>query len=126
MKKILLLLFPLLMLVLGSACKKNELGGKSTIKGVVMHHTKIIPGARVYIKFDATDFPGDDVSKYDSYVDADQDGNYSFKVYKGEYYLYGVGKDYAIAAPYDVVGGVAVKVRTKETITKTVAVTEGD
>ena len=41
-----------------TACKKNQLGGKSTLKGVVAHHGKPIPNAVVYIKFNTSEFPG--------------------------------------------------------------------
>ena len=110
-----------------AACKKNELGGKSTIRGTVMHHTKAIANATVYIKFDATDFPGADVSKYDAKVSADISGGYEIPaIYKGNYYLYAVGEDFDIPPPYQVVGGIPVKVRRNETITINVPVTEGD
>ena len=59
-----------------AACKKNELGGKSTIRGRVSHHDKAIANATVYIKFDAEDSPGTDLSKYDAHVKADVGGDY--------------------------------------------------
>ena len=33
------------------SCKKNQLGGKSSLKGVVNHHGKAIANAIIYIKF---------------------------------------------------------------------------
>ena len=60
-------------------CKKNQLGGKSDIKGKVMHHDLAIPNARVYIKYNATEFPGADVSVYDDKVTADANAHYEFK-----------------------------------------------
>lgn len=104
------------------SCKKNQLGGKSTVKGAVVHHAKIIPNATVYIKFNAKEFPGADVSLYDESVKADHHGSYSFKCYKGDYYLYGVGYDSAISKP--VLGGIPVHIRNKETVEADVAVTE--
>lgn len=108
------------------SCKKNKIGGDASIDGVVMHHTKIIANASVFIKYNATEFPGNDTNIYDSKVRADKDGKFNFKVYKGKYYIYAFGYDYAIAAPYHVVGGVPVKLRDKEKVNITVPVTEGD
>ena len=107
-----------------ASCKKNEIGGKSTIKGHVSHHSRAIAYSAVFIKFNATEFPGADTTKYDSKVRADADGNYSFKVYKGDYYLYGFGFDYTIPSPYHVVGGLHVHIRNRETVDTDVAVTE--
>lgn len=104
------------------SCKKNQLGGASTIQGRVVHHEKAISHSRVYIKFNAKEFPGTDVSLYNASVEADHHGNYSFKCYKGDYYLYGVGYDSAISKP--VVGGIPVHIRNNETVDADVAVTE--
>ena len=103
-------------------CKKNALGGSSTIKGVVMHHSAFIPYSRVYIKFNAKDLPSLDTNAYDSHVSADASGNYSFKCYKGDYFLFGYGFDHSINLP--VKGGVAVHIRNDETVNTTVPVTE--
>lgn len=109
------------------SCKKNELGGKSSIKGKVVHHSKAIPNAIVYIKFDSKESAGTDVSKYDTKVTADANGNYEIpSLYKGDYYLYAVGEDFATPPPYIVNGGVPVNLRTKESIGIDVPVTEGD
>jgi hypothetical protein len=112
----------LLTSVLFWSCKKNQPGGNSTIKGRVMHHERIIPNAIVYIKFNAKEFPGENSSDYDTSVHADAGGNYSFKCYKGDYYLYGFGYDSSIAK--NVVGGLPVHIRNKETVETDVAVTE--
>jgi hypothetical protein len=112
----------LLILFFSLSCKKNQLGGKSTVKGKVMHHEKIIPNAIVYIKFNAKEFPGEDASNYSTSVRADNEGSYSFKCYKGDYYLYGVGFDNSINKA--VVGGLPVHIRNKETVEVDVAVTE--
>jgi hypothetical protein len=105
------------------SCKKNKLGGSSTIKGKVAHHSKPIPFARVFIKFKAKDYPGADTTSYDDKVVADADGNYSIKCYKGDYYLYGYGSDNAITPPL-VTGGLHVHIRKGETSNTDVAVTE--
>jgi hypothetical protein len=121
-----LMLFLLTALVSIAACKKNGTGGKATIKGIVAHHSQAIPGATVYIKYDALDFPGSDVSKYDSNVSAGGDGSYEIKnLLPGDYYLYGVGFDIANSEP--VFGGVPVKIRRsdkKRTLEVNVAVVE--
>lgn len=106
-----------------TSCKKNQLGGSSTITGTVVHHSKAIPYATVFIKFNEKDFPGADTTKYDDKVRADANGVYSIKCYKGNYYLFGYGKDNAITPPL-VVGGLSVKVRKNETVKIDVAVTE--
>jgi len=127
MKKIILCTVLLLGSLLLVTCKKNQLGGKASVKGRVLHHSLPIPDAYVYIKYNATEFPGDDYSKYDTYVKADSEGNYEINnFYKGDYYLFAMGYDYTIAAPYLVKGGLAVSVRNKEHLTKDIAVTEGD
>lgn len=127
MKKSILYLVLIIGLAGFWACKKNQLGGKASVKGTVAHHSKPIPNAYVYIKFNAKEFPGDDYSKYDTYVKADSEGHYEIdNFYKGDYYLYGEGYDYSIAAPYIVKGGLSVSVRNKEHLNKDIAVTEGD
>jgi len=101
------------------ACKKNQLGGKSDIKGKVMHHDVAIPFARVYIKYNATEFPGPDVSIYDTYLDADLNGNFEIKkIYHGQYYFYAVGSDPSVSAvANNVKGGVGLKVKMFKEIT---------
>jgi hypothetical protein len=78
----------------------------------------------VYIKYNTTEFPGDDYSKYDTYVQADANGNYSIPFYKGTYYVYGYGLDMSIPAPYIVKGGLSISIRNRENLTKDIAVTE--
>jgi hypothetical protein len=122
MKKIFLItLLPVLFLY---SCKKNQLGGKSTVTGVVAHHNKKIPNAVVYIKFNATEFPGADVNSYDTHIQSDVNGSFSFMCYKGDYYLYAIGNDFDIKAPYIVKGGVPVSIRNNEKVDVIVAVTE--
>jgi len=122
--------FPLLLLIFSVSvfysCKKNQLGGNAIVRGKVVHHSKAIAGARVFIKFNAQEFPGQDTTLYDEKVLTDANGNFTFFCYKGEYYLYGYGHDLAIDPPYVVVGGVPLKIRTKETVDLQIAVTEGD
>ena len=106
------------------ACKKNQVGGKATLKGVVAHHGKPIPNAVVYIKFNTSEFPGDDGTTYNTSVTADAQGNYSIDFYKGTYYVYAVGLDMDIPYPYKVSGGLSISIRNREHLTKDIAVTE--
>jgi hypothetical protein len=124
MKTICKITFVLALLFSFAACKKNQIGGKASVKGVVAHHGKPIPNARVFIKYGTTEFPGEDYTNYDTYVDADADGNYKVQLYKGSYYLFAKGYDMAIPAPYLVIGGLSVSVRNKENLTKDIAVSE--
>lgn len=123
MKKILLYLLSFLFLI-PLACRKNQLGGKSSVSGFVKHHSKSIAFASVFIKFDAKEFPGSDTTIYDAKLRADENGAYTFSCYKGNYYLYSHGYDYAIPAPHIVVGGTPVNVRMNENVDLNIAVTE--
>jgi hypothetical protein len=106
-----------------TSCKKEGMGGKSTVKGYVKHHSVFIPNATVYIKYGATEFPGADISVYNTSVQADASGYYEIKnLQKGHYYLYGVGVDAGISE--NVYGGISVSLRRKEVIEKDVFVVE--
>lgn len=107
-----------------AACKKNQVGGKATLKGVVAHHNKPIPNAVVYIKYNTSEFPSDDGTTYNTSVTADDQGNYSIDFYRGTYYVYAIGLDMDIPYPYKVRGGLSVSIRNKEHLTKDIAVTE--
>jgi hypothetical protein len=119
-----LFFFTAIVLLLLVSCKKNELGGKSSITGKVLHHSKAVARAAVFIKFNAKEFPGADTTVYDEKVMADENGNYSINCYKGNYYLYGFGYDFAIPAPYIVDGGIPVSIRNREDLIKDLAVGE--
>lgn len=94
------------------ACVKEGPGGKCVIKGSVKHHDSLIPGATVYIKYNATESPGDDITKYDASVNANSAAYYEFAdLRKGDYYLFAVGFDSSINQP--VYGGIPVKLKTK-------------
>lgn len=94
------------------SCYKPGPGGKAVIKGVVKYRTKPIPGATVYIKYGAKEFPGNNVTYYDASVNADASANYEFdNLRKGDYYLFGVGYDTAIALT--VSGGIYSQITSK-------------
>lgn len=114
----------LILLFSFGSCKKNQTGGKGSLKGTVKHHDKPIPDAYVYIKFGSSEFPGDNYKLYDTFVQADSYGNYSISFYKGTYYVYAVGRDLDIPSPYEVKGGMSVSLKNKENVVKDIAVTE--
>ena|ERR1035437_8376714 len=121
-KTSIIILFGLL-LISFSACHKEGVGGKSSVSGSVMHHSKLIPNAIVYIKYGATEFPGADVSLYDASVLTGADAHYEFKdLRKGDYYLYGVGNDNSI--PGIVTGGIGIKLKYNKTTSTDVPVVE--
>ncbi len=106
------------------SCKKNQLGGDALIEGNMAHHGKGIGKGTIFIKYNAAEFPGKDTNLYDAKIKPDSEGNFSVKVYKGQYYLYGLGLDFGIPAPYIVDGGVPVKIRAKEVVKINLPVTE--
>lgn len=125
MKSLIIQIFTFCLLLLFiSSCKKNQTGGKATLEGVVAHHGVPIPDAYVYVKFKSAEFPGEDYTDYDTYVKADSEGRYKINFYKGTYYIFAMGYDYSIPAPYIVKGGLSVSLRNREHLTKDIAVTE--
>lgn len=102
-----------------SSCIKEGPGGKASIKGTVKHHSKLIPGSVVYIKYGATDSPGSNVTYYDASVNADVNAYFEFTDLKrGDYYLFGVGYDSSIVQ--DLSGGVPIKIKSKTEVIETV------
>lgn len=125
MKKVLtsffLYLVPIVFLTM--SCHKEGIGGKSSVDGIVNHHSKPIPNAVVYIKYGATDFPGTNVNAYDDHTTADANARYEYyNLRMGNYYLYAVGYDNSIFQT--VSGGVAVKLNYDKSYTTDVPVTE--
>jgi hypothetical protein len=109
MKKILLFLSVLTLI----SCKKNSTGGQATISCTVLHHTRVIPNATVYIKYGAKEFPGKDPSAYSDHKQADANGHVDFTGLRyGDYYLYGVGYDSSILLP--VTGGDHLNIKWSE------------
>ena len=96
------------------ACTKPGTGGKAKIAGHVKHHEVHIPSAEVYIKYDATEFPGINLSVYDNQTTAGStDGYYEFvEMNKGDYYLYARGYDGSISEV--VTGGTPVEIKGKK------------
>ena len=106
------------------SCTKPGTGGKGSIKGIVKHVDKPIPGSVVYIKYGAKTSPGTDVTFYDESVNVDASANYVFPDLKrGNYFLFAVGFDSAITKT--VSGGIPVVIKNKtETVQIDVPVTE--
>ena len=109
--------------ILFISCHKEGTGGKSSVSGLVRHHSMVIPNCTVYIKYGTKDFPGTNVSSYDSYVTVDGSGHYEIKdLRRGDYYLYGTGYDNTIMET--VSGGVGVTLRYNKNSDIDVPVTE--
>ena len=110
--------------VLLFSCGKEGPGGKAAIQGYVKHHSALIPGAVVYIKYGAKDSPGTNVTYYDASVTADSKAHYEFvDLRAGDYYLFSVGFDSSIVMP--VSGGIPVIIKSKtQTVITDVPVTE--
>lgn len=121
--KLLMAVFAALLAFAFSSCHKEGLGGNGSITGTAAHHGKPIPNCVMYLKFNTQDFPGERPSDYDANVTADANGVFTFpKVYKGDYYLYGIGFDNSLGQV--VRGGVPVKVKRNKVTTQDVPVTE--
>lgn len=106
-----------------SSCYKEGSGGKSIVNGYVSHHSHRVANAIVYIKYDAVEFPGTDISKYDASVSADASAHYELKdLRKGDYYLYAVGYDNAIMET--VTGGIGIQLKYNKTTSSDIPVME--
>lgn len=100
-----------------ASCKKAGIGGNNTIAAFPRHHGKSIPGAMIYIKYNAKEFPGEDLSVYDDALMAKKEGSgdahaHFEELKKGNYYLYAVGFDSSIAQT--VKGGIGAELKKKE------------
>ncbi|MBL7922715.1 MAG: hypothetical protein JNL88_00810 [Bacteroidia bacterium] len=69
--------------------------GQLTLVTKMLHHARPIPGCRVFVKFNATEFPGEDTSLYDYKMTADWNSPYVSidSLACGNYYLYAIGID---------------------------------
>ncbi len=72
--------------------------GRTAFLNVVtrmVHHTRPINGCRVFIKYGATNFPGEDTTKYDFAVTSDWNSAYATfdSLNCGQYYIYAIGID---------------------------------
>jgi hypothetical protein len=109
-----------------AGCKKGETGGDATLGITAKHHGVIIPGTTIYIKYDAEDFPGEDITQYDASVTANASGYAEIPNLRyGNYYIYGVGYDSALQET--VKGGAPIKIKwsdRKDTQKEDLSITE--
>lgn len=93
-------LFVLTMLVFFS-CKKNDntfdgnsIKGSLSVEVHVKHHSYDVAAIMVYLKKDATEFPGRDSSTYNFKGQTDGYGKVTFEnLFPGKYYVYASGFD---------------------------------
>lgn len=69
--------------------------GQLTMVFRMLHHSRPIPGCRVFIKYNASEFPGADTTKYDYAVSAENSSAYASidSLNCGRYYVYAIGID---------------------------------
>ena len=110
----------LLLVLLNSSCKKDTPEG-GVIKGnkriivTVMHHERILSGIKVYLKYNAHEFPGADSTLYDWNTTSDMSGVAVFdNLFNGNYFLYGKGIDTGIGL--EVIGGGSLAVNDTTTV----------
>ena len=92
----------LLAAVLLVSCGKDDhsggpgpiLTGKNKLVVSVMHHTYAVAGVNVFLKNNATEFPGPDTSLYEWQATSDPSGIAVFEnLFEGNYFLYAKGFD---------------------------------
>ena len=89
--------------IISSGCRdqcKGGSGGSLTLKVNIMHHSKWIKGATLKIKYNATEFPGENGNYDFTTIAGNQD---SFILVNnltcGDYYLFGKGIDSTLPNP---------------------------
>lgn len=105
-KAMIRVLLPVLLLAFFESCgdKKEDpepdlcnegRNGDLTLSMKMLHHTRPISGARVFIKYNAFEFPGEDTTRYDYAVSATTDSPYALidSLSCGNYYIYAIGVD---------------------------------
>lgn len=97
-----------------SSCKKEGTGGSATIAAFPKHHEKTIYGATVYVKYGAKEMPGKNASDYDLTIQGEtkEEHVHIEELKWGDYYLYAVGYDSAIAET--VSGGMPLTIKRSE------------
>lgn len=120
----------LLVPVIFITCRKAGTGGDAEVSVQVQHHESAIPGATVYVKYNAREFPGKDVSGYDASSVCGTSGHsrghtHLHNLRPGYYYFYATGFDSAVSQT--VTGGRSLLIKRsqrKETIDLKIPVTE--
>jgi hypothetical protein len=94
--------FVICIILLLFSCKKHSTdeAGNEIIKGSVnlyvtaKHHTWAVPGLTVYMKRNATEFPGMDTTLYEWRIITDASGMILIReLFYGKYFLYAAGYD---------------------------------
>lgn len=75
-------------------CAEGRTGNLTLVTRMV-HHQRPIVGCRVFIKFNALEFPGEDTTKYDFAFSANAQSAYASvdSLACGDYYVYAIGID---------------------------------
>lgn len=75
-------------------CREGRTGALTLVPRFI-HHSRPIPGCRVFLKYGATEFPGEDTTKYDYRLSADWSSFYAAidSLACGNYYIYAIGID---------------------------------
>lgn len=123
-------LFPILgiMLLSISACKKKPsagTGGNANLKISAFHHTSLIDSCTIYVKFNSSEAPANNVYDLTQKVAVDSVGD-SYAIFsglkKGDYYLFAQGWDPAISD--NVKGGLPYTISEETDISVVIPVTE--
>ena len=112
----------ILFVVIVFSCKKDGtvidnkvVPGSIYFEVHAMHHTWDVPGMKVYLKKNATEFPGKDSTLYEYNGTTDGYGKYTFeKLYPGNYYLYASGYDSTWGA--NVTGSTAINLNSNNVV----------
>lgn len=104
--------------------------GELTMVFKMLHHTRPIPGCRVFIKYNTSEFPGPDTTKYDYAVSAETTSAYASidSLNCGRYFVYAIGID-SLLDPTDwiCVGGLPFNTTMVAGVdSMNVYITEGD
>jgi len=117
----------ILIFLTSSSCRKEDLSG-GVVKGkykiivTVKHHDRILSGITVYLKYNATEFPGHDTTLYDWNQPSDISGIVFFdEMFDGNYFLYGKGIDTGIGV--EVIGAAPLIVNDSTTVNDEIYVT---
>ena len=116
-------LFYLIGIFFSYSCQKSNVqkdsSGNAIVQGTIslyvrcVHHSWGVSGLTVYLKNDATEFPGRDASLYSWSGVADSGGNVQFSnLTPGNYYLYATGYDKIFGARVFGYNGVALNSST--------------
>ncbi len=104
--------------------------GQLTMVFKMLHHSRPIPGCRLFIKYNASEFPGADTTKYDYAVTAENTSAFASvdSLNCGSYYVYAIGID-SLLDPTDwvCVGGLPFNTSMVAGVdSMNVYITEGD